>query len=99
MRASSSIGSCLIASLLLSRSSLLLAALGALAVPRARAVAAVLDGVRLIDGKAAVQIVIAAVIVAACRAVGSRGGDSPRSPGQPNRDRDNPDAALRQRRR
>jgi len=74
---------------------LLLAALMVLAVPRTMAVAAVPEGVWLIDGKAAVQIFDCTGPLCG-RILWLR---TPRDPqGRLNRDRNNPDPALRQRR-
>lgn len=73
----------------------LLAVLLASAVPRTVASAAVPDGVWLIDGKAAVQIFGCGGLLCG-RILWLR---SPRDPqGRLNRDRNNPDPALRQRR-
>ena len=74
---------------------LLLAALVALAVPRTLAWAAVPGGVWLIDGKAAVQIFDCGGLL--CGRI--LWLQTPRDPqGQLNRDKNNPDPALRQRR-
>jgi uncharacterized protein (DUF2147 family) len=73
----------------------LVAALIALAVPRTPARAAVPEGVWLIDGKAAVQIFDCSGLL--CGRI--LWLQTPRDPqGQLNRDRNNPDPALRQRR-
>lgn len=79
----------------LCRAALLLTASMVLVVPRATASAAVPEGVWLIDGKAAVQIFNCGGLL--CGRI--LWLQTPRDPqGQLNRDRHNPDPALRQRR-
>ncbi len=79
----------------LCRAALLLTAFMVLVVPRATASAAVPEGVWLIDGKAAVQIFNCGGLL--CGRI--LWLQTPRDPqGQLNRDRHNPDPALRQRR-
>ena len=79
----------------LGRAALLMSALMSLVVPRTPALAAVPGGVWLIDGKAAVQIFDCDGLL--CGRI--LWLQTPRDPqGRLNRDRNNPDPALRQRR-